>query len=215
MESSDAIEVEFREIVDTSTGELVPVPVDLPRGKRKGGMSFGKTYPEWVEETYFRAWVANLRRSGAGFRAFVKENWEQFSPDGAAFFEVPLPTINGWIRNHKWHDKATTNIAANFPDHHFRDTARLIELGSEALELLGDVVKGNIDAPARDRVKAAETILLARGLGTLGSVNRTMPTIRARTTTLVEMREKTPEELTEIRQKALRDGRTDMEERKR
>ncbi len=174
-------------------------------------------HPEWpepVERTYFFAWMAANRAVPAAKRLLV-EQWGTYAPPDAPpeFLDVPLPTLYKWVKVHNWNARANDWIASTFPETTMHQNARLIGMGDKVQDEMAAILNGERDhlprAALDARVKVIDMWNVARGIGTHGSVLRQAPVIRQHVdNTAIDVSSMTEQELAELQQGIIRDGKT-------
>lgn len=199
--------------------KLLPPQIPLrTRAQRNRQSPIAEATPEWVEELCFVCWV-EANRSVPKAMQLLESRWEGLAPEGEPFRQVPLQTWHSWKRRHEWDVKADQIIAQNFPGLRMRQIARLVYSNSAALDFLIGSVQGEFDqlngATHASRIKAAEILLVAGGLGTHGSKDRIAPIVRSVVETEVNYDEMTEQELARHTMEAIRKSKTAVPERKR
>lgn len=193
---------------------LLPPQVQIRRsGKQRANLR--APLPEWVEETAFVCWVEANRQAPQAMRLYAMQQEARLDD------EEPLPalaitTMRSWIKRHDWHAKADQLIAANFPGLRMRQVARLVYAGGAALDALIDAVTGEMPGVRPpERIKAAEILLVAGGLGTHGSKERLAPVVKSVSNESVDLEALTEQELGRLAMDALRRTRDTHPERRR
>jgi len=205
-------------IIDASFApKLLPPPVALRRSpKANRAHAIREAHPEWVEEIAFVCWVEGNRKIAEALRLYRLRQEARFED------EEPLPdltrtTLQSWVTRHDWNAKADQIIATNFPGLRMRQIARLVYAGGAALDALIDAVTGDMaGVKPQERVKAAEILLVAGGLGTHGSRERLAPVVKVVEAQTENLEDLTEQELGRLAMAAIRKSRnTDPERRKR
>jgi hypothetical protein len=179
------------------------------------GTAIAPAHPEWLAEIAFVCYVKANRRVPAARQLLLTE-WEALAPAGEPVIDLPVQTWYSWRRRHEWDAKANQLIATNFPGLRMEQIARLAYAGGTALDALIDAAAGTMPGvKAQDRIKAAEVLLVAAGLGTHGSRDRVAPVVRAVAEQAVNMDDLSEQELARLTMEAIRKSKTDDERRKR
>lgn len=179
------------------------------------GTPIAPAHPAWLQEIAFVCYVRANRRVPAAKRLLAVE-WEALAPAGEPPVDLPVQTWYSWRRRHEWDAKANQLVAVNFPGLRMEHIARLVYAGGTALDALIDAAAGTMpDVKPQDRIKAAEVLLVAAGLGTHGSRDRVAPVVRAVAAEAVNMDDLSEQELARLTMEAIRKSKTDDERRKR
>lgn len=179
------------------------------------GSAIAPAHPEWLQEIAFVCYVRANRRVPAAKRLLAVE-WEALAPAGEPPVELPVQTWYSWRRRHEWDAKANQLVAVNFPGLRMEHIARLVYAGGTALDALIDAAAGTMpDVKPQDRIKAAEVLLVAAGLGTHGSRDRVAPVVKQVAQEVIDLTDKNEHELARLGMETIRRGKTDDERRKR
>ncbi len=196
---------------------ILPPQIQLRRGtERPRPWNLGLTpHPQWVEEIAFVCYV-RAGRSMKSAKKLMESEWESLAPlqpdeDGVLvspeYIDVPVRTLSGWKYKHDWDRKFNAFVADKFPGINVEQLADLIIGAGRGLHFLIGSVQGEYDHlhPATHiaRIKSAELLITARGLGTFGSRDRLAPTVRTVVEEVIDFESKTEQELARITQEAI------------
>ena len=199
-----------------------PLPVQLQ-----------EAHPEWVKELAFVCWL-EADRNAARALDLLEQQWPEDEPRRP----VAYRTVAAWAQRENWPAKADDLIADNFPGLVMRHTARLVYMAGLALTTTEEVISGDgfvrdrdgqlvydrngraviIDPRhQRNRLDGSTKVLELAGVGTAGSRNRTAPVVRSVTSQDHNLAEMSEQELAELQQTIIRQGKSDPDvpERKR
>jgi hypothetical protein len=137
-------------------------------------------HPTWVRDLAFVCWV-ECDRNASRAVALLEERW----PEGEPYRAVPYRSLCNWVERGNWHAKADDLIAQTFPGLRMRQLAMLVAGNSRHIQTINDIASGAYNdttqydpRSVRNMLEAAKVGLIAGGLGTFGSRDRTAPVVR-------------------------------------
>jgi hypothetical protein len=138
-------------------------------------------WPEAVEQTCFRIWLACARNVPLACER-AEELWPLHSPEDQPFQPVAERTWYAWVQRHRWAERAVLDLANSFQGRYIALQASIIEAGERGARFLDEVLAGVHDQvdPRLLRVKtdAARHATIAAGAGTFGTRDRVAQPIR-------------------------------------
>ena len=231
MADDEPIDAEFTALPALPASILPPQLKLRGTGKRRhteNMASISPALPDYVEEVAFICYVKVGRVVKAAY-ALMREEWDalaplQPDPETGELVVPPFPQISisalyRWRQRHHWDDKFNQHLAGRFPGINMEQTADLIMGRGRGLHFLIGAVEGVHDhlnpGTLASRIKAAEILMIAGGMGTHGNRDRIAPVVRAVVSNAPDFETMTEQELARYTLEAVRRSKTAIEERKR